>query len=354
MIELITIVDRSHQMIGSHPVIYIQWSRRNDVLNKSLGFQEFMGWKDLDFHRGTRIEAAHEFLARLVDRLRKPSKEIRPMLLSEAVQIINQRKDAPAITIERHSGPVESSPGQTADARIKLTTIISAGRNVRETLRHHDNLANVPGYDVTLGLHRISLAIGNANQLFPTHNEDSEAVDFCNVLGTCMARLMVNIQSEKSWDADAVEGLEKAISALESLIARRQGKQEPRYSDPVATPRNDARSDSPSVARVDRLDGVIVEPGFAEVAYQQVSRSSSIPKRKRHKRGEPSLKILAALRSLADEGKWNASEMDIWKRAGVSKSTYYDVLKRDEAAKNATEQYHARRLGRGPARPDEL
>jgi hypothetical protein len=354
MIKLITFVDRTGQMIGIHPVIYIQWSRRSDVLNKSFAFQEFMEWNDLDFHRGTRIEAAHEFLARLVDRLRRPSKEIRPMLLSDAVQLINQRKDAPAIISEHHSGQVESTPGQKTDSRIDLTPIISAARDVRETLRHHTELVSAPGYDVTLGLHRISLAIGNASQLFPTRNEDSEAVDFCNVLSTCMDRLMENLLAEKSWDADAVKGLEKAITALESLRGRREGKQEPRYSDPIATPRIEARLDSPSIANVNQVDGVIVTPGFANAAHPHRSGSRSETKRKRHKRGEPSLKILAALRSLADEGKWNVAETDIRTRAGVSRSTYYAVLNRDEAVKNAMDEYHARRLGRGPVRPDEL
>jgi hypothetical protein len=354
MIELVTVVDRSSGVLGIHPVVFIQWSRRTDVLNKSLAFQEFMEWKDLDFHRGTHIEAAHEFLARLVDFLRKPSKEIRPMLLSDAVQLIKQRKDAPAVISEHHSGRVESMPRQKTDSRVDLTPIISAARDVRETLRHHAELVSAPGYDVTLGLHRISLAIGNAGQLFPTRNEDSEAVDFCNVVSTCMTRLTDDLLAAKTWDADAVVGLEKAISALESLQARREGKQEPKYSNPDARPRIDARLDSPSVANVDRVDGVIVAPGFADVAHPHLSGSSSKPKRKRHKPGESSLKILAALKSLADEGKWNAPETDIWKRAGVSRSTYYDVLKRDEAVKNAMDEYHARRLGRGPVRPDDL
>ena len=48
MIEIVTVVDRISEMLGSHPVIGIQWSRRTDVLKKSLAFQEFM---EVEGHR---------------------------------------------------------------------------------------------------------------------------------------------------------------------------------------------------------------------------------------------------------------------------------------------------------------
>jgi hypothetical protein len=76
--------------------------------------------------------------------------------------------------------------------------------------------------------------------------------------------------------------------------------------------------------------------------------------KKRLKRGDASLKICAALRSLASEGKWNVPEEEIRVRAGVPKSTYYRVLKSDEQAKLAKEHYHHRRLGRGPLRADDM
>ena len=145
------------------------------------------------------------------------------MLLLDAVRLVHQQQTGPAMMTEHRPTAVESVAGRRTDSRIDLTAIIAAGRNVRETLRHHSELISAPGYDVTLGLHRISLAIGNASQLFPTRNEDSEAVDFCNVLSTCMDRLMENLLAEKSWDADAVEGLGKGDFSCHRVSTSRGG-----------------------------------------------------------------------------------------------------------------------------------
>ena len=71
---------------------------------------------------------------------------------------------------------------------------------------------------------------------------------------------------------------------------------------------------------------------------------------KRLKRGEAALKIRAALESLANEEMWNVAEADIIIRSGVPRSTYYRALESDEDVKEAMNDYHGRRLGRGPAR----
>jgi hypothetical protein len=77
-------------------------------------------------------------------------------------------------------------------------------------------------------------------------------------------------------------------------------------------------------------------------------------KPKRLKRGDAALMICAALNSLAREGKWNVAEKEIMVRAGVPKSTYYRALKHNDDVKEKMHDYHARRLGRGPARSRDI
>jgi hypothetical protein len=104
---------------------------------------------------------------------------------------------------------------------------------------------------------------------------------------------------------------------------------------------------SETLAECDRA-GIQAPEGLRRIA------AASEGTGKRLKRGEAALKIRAALESLAREGKWNVAEAEIRARAGVSKSTYYSVLSKDEQVKNTMDDYHARRLGRGPVRADEI
>ena len=80
----------------------------------------------------------------------------------------------------------------------------------------------------------------------------------------------------------------------------------------------------------------------------------SKPKRKRLKPREAALKIQCALDSLAERDEWNAPEREIIKRAGVARSTYYSVLKHDEATRRTMDAYHRRRLGKGPVRVRDI
>jgi hypothetical protein len=77
-------------------------------------------------------------------------------------------------------------------------------------------------------------------------------------------------------------------------------------------------------------------------------------KRTRLKKGDAATKIIAALDSLAAKGQWNAPEGAIIARAGVSKSTYYNLKKNDDEVIRYMKKYHDRRLGRGPVRPHDL
>ncbi len=108
MIDLVTVLDRMHNLIAVHPVIRLQYFRRDEVLGNSQGYQEFLGWKDIDFHRGTLAEAARELLARLVERFRKRSDELRQMPLLDAVRLLAQPENA-ANHIEGENRPSEAT-----------------------------------------------------------------------------------------------------------------------------------------------------------------------------------------------------------------------------------------------------
>ena len=74
----------------------------------------------------------------------------------------------------------------------------------------------------------------------------------------------------------------------------------------------------------------------------------------RLKPGDAAFKVCAALRLLAHEGKWDATEKEIAVLAGVARSTYYNVRDRDEAVKHAMENFHRRCLGKGPVRANDI
>jgi hypothetical protein len=97
------------------------------------------------------------------------------------------------------------------------------------------------------------------------------------------------------------------------------------------------------------LAGVPVSPSVVASA-----NAPKPPARKRHKRTELELKIIAALESLANRGEWNAPVPKIISSAGIAKSTYYEVLKSSKKVQEKMDLYHSRRLGRGPSRRGDL
>ena len=121
------------------------------------------------------------------------------------------------------AAPLSNGSWMTTGRPAAPTRVIAASRDFLETLRHHDALVAVPGYDLTLGLHRISLAAGAVKEALPTRDEDSLAVDYCKPLDVCIGRLVEDMLAERTRDMAALEGVAKAIAALESLQARRRG-----------------------------------------------------------------------------------------------------------------------------------
>ncbi len=75
---------------------------------------------------------------------------------------------------------------------------------------------------------------------------------------------------------------------------------------------------------------------------------------KRLRSGDAALKIVAALESLAANAAWNSPESEIIGRAGVPRSTYYKYIKENDVVKKAMEDYHSRRLGRGPVHRNQI
>ena len=86
----------------------------------------------------------------------------------------------------------------------------------------------------------------------------------------------------------------------------------------------------------------------------EVSKPLTSGKPKRRKPGDSALLIIGALRSLAAAGEWDARECDIMARAGVPRSTYDFVCKRDKRVQEERREYDSRRLGRGPVYADDM
>jgi hypothetical protein len=107
MIDFLTFNSRTPQNLLAIPEVNQMYVRREMILSQSAGFKAFGQWRDIEVHRLSVIDAANELLARLVERLRKPSKEIRAMRLLDAVHQID---DAEAL-----SAPYGAS--QSAESR---------------------------------------------------------------------------------------------------------------------------------------------------------------------------------------------------------------------------------------------
>jgi len=90
MIDFVTLIDRTPQDWLAMPEIGQMVIRREKVLSASPGWRAFNDWKDVEHHRKTPLEAAKELLALLVERLRKPSEQLRLMPLLAAVRLLGQ------------------------------------------------------------------------------------------------------------------------------------------------------------------------------------------------------------------------------------------------------------------------
>jgi hypothetical protein len=140
----------------------------------------------------------------------------------------------------------------------------------------------------------------------------------------------------------------RPLPSLRSFLVRGSFDPDPAIRAKHADPFEEDRK------RREHLDAVIQgnEPHLAASAPAAQAKPTQNRPAKRLRSGDAALKILAALRSLADRGEWNVSESEIIVRSGVSKSTYYSVLANDDEVKLALEEFKARRLGRGPERKD--
>ncbi|MGO9600993.1 MAG: hypothetical protein ACLP7Q_23675 [Isosphaeraceae bacterium] len=134
MIDLVTVLDRLRSFAVLYPSLALQLFRRDEVLRKSEGFQGFLVWKDIKFHRGTVIEAAKEFLALLVDRFQKRSEELRQMPLLDAVRLLTQPENAPK-HIERENNPPET-PAELPDL-VRLDQAAALVNRSSSALRHY-------------------------------------------------------------------------------------------------------------------------------------------------------------------------------------------------------------------------
>jgi hypothetical protein len=110
MIDFVTFFARTPQDWRAMPEIGQAFARRDKVLSTSPGWKAFVDWKDVEHHRKTPVEAAKELLALLVDRLRKPSEELRLTSLLDAVRLLGQSDAAIPLAPPRGDEKSASSP----------------------------------------------------------------------------------------------------------------------------------------------------------------------------------------------------------------------------------------------------
>jgi hypothetical protein len=90
LIDFLTLIARTPQDWLAVPEVGQAILRRDRVLSASPGWKAFEAWRDVEHHRKTAFEAAKELLALLVERLRRPSEELRLMPLLDAVRLISE------------------------------------------------------------------------------------------------------------------------------------------------------------------------------------------------------------------------------------------------------------------------
>jgi hypothetical protein len=93
-IDFVDLIARTPQDWVANPEIGQMIMSRELVLSASPGWKAFKKWSDIEHHRRAPLAAAKELLALLVDRLRRPSDELRLMPLLEAVGIVCQPEAA--------------------------------------------------------------------------------------------------------------------------------------------------------------------------------------------------------------------------------------------------------------------
>jgi hypothetical protein len=79
---------------------------------------------------------------------------------------------------------------------------------------------------------------------------------------------------------------------------------------------------------------------IAEANQKPSKTASTRVSTRRSAKGESAVKILAAVRSLIAEKKWDATDIEIYeRRAGVKKATFYHLLRYDKVVRKAVEGY---------------
>jgi hypothetical protein len=130
---------------------------------------------------------------------------------------------------------------------------------------------------------------------------------------------------------------------------------------PSADPlhRRDDGTDATNETGEKRGDRSNVLPAAADKGEQgspggESTQPTTRLRRPRRKPGHSAELIIAALDSFAADGKWKVCEADIIERAGVARSTYFDVVRQNEQVQEALRRFRSKGRGRGPARPRDL
>jgi hypothetical protein len=97
----------------------------------------------------------------------------------------------------------------------------------------------------------------------------------------------------------------------------------------------------------------------AVAILNQASQPAESPDPRRHpkdrlKKGAAALLILSALDSLVQNGEWGLTEEKIYRRANVSRATFYRLKNQDERIRPALSAYYRASRGRGPTRSKDF
>jgi hypothetical protein len=169
---------------------------------------------------------------------------------------------------------------------------------------------------------------------------------------------LVQIATEQRATQSESNGYRKEPTSLASPPAAPEAGNHAAPAGPPFAP-SPPRTDASDATGEKEGEGSDALPGADERVDPRDSGGHTIlpatpQRRRRSKPGDARELIIAALDSLAAEGNWGAREADIRERAGVARSTYSDVMKKDDKAQRARAMYRAQGRGRGPARPRDL
>jgi hypothetical protein len=133
---------------------------------------------------------------------------------------------------------------------------------------------------------------------------------------------------------DSPEGVKTILPQAQAPAASGAG-------DPESPVRND-----PSAT--------LAAPAGAMTKDQGLGAQETRSRRVRRRKGEATVLLAAAMESLAGKGDWGKTDEEIIATAGISRDSFYRLIRTDESIKRKLSDYRRQTLGPGPVRADDL